>query len=110
MGKKSVYNFTNSVTEDGELFFHAHKMSPADFEPQGSYTLTRTSVGETLCDCPARIYCRHMKMLPKFENAWAGNDEVYNALSEGGKRAVYMETDNSLFRWIAGPELLGEPP
>lgn len=107
MAKSLYLRQKTDLRTDGHDFIM--KKFDVDQNYVGEYALVRSNASQWTCSCPARrIECRHAKMMPMFERAESGSDEVYNELQEdvdGNKYVVFLVTDNKSYKWIRGPQI-----
>lgn len=100
---KSIYMRRHSEDEDGDDVWTLQKFN-TDLDPQGSYQIRESQMGELICTCPARTAeCRHVRMMEMFTNAEAGTDDLYNlCAAENPDHIVMLQTDAKRFDWVPG--------
>ena len=100
---KSIYTRLHSKDDDGDDVWILKKFD-VDLEPQGSYEIRESQMGELICTCPARITeCRHVRMMEMFTNAESGQDDIFNlAQSENPDHVIMLQTDAKRFDWVPG--------
>lgn len=100
---KSIYKRLRSYDEDGDEVFVMKKFTP-DLDPAGEYVIQMSSSGQLICDCPARQKeCRHIRMMELFDNAEAGQDDIYNLIAEENPdHEVWLQTDSKTSEWVSG--------
>lgn len=98
---KSIYTRHHREDEDGDDVWTLRKFS-TNLEPQGSYEIRESQMGELICTCPARTAeCRHVRMMEMFTNSEEGLDDVFNLIqSENPGKVIMLQTDAKRFDWV----------
>jgi hypothetical protein len=105
MPTRSLYLRHNRRDKDG-AYIQIAKFN-TDEDPLESYAIRMDFKGDMICNCPAgKPDCRHKRMLPIFDRADRGQDELYNKVTENGAYQAYLSFDGKMFNWVKGPEKL----